>query len=137
MHGNKMTFTYRGDREVLIERIDIQGAYNYYLNGEYEFLSKLIRSELSDKVKKDYGTAYPLQIIDHGGKELPDYRVFVSMMSYLPRKSPAPVQEMDYSMLACILFLPVSDLSVESIIRELNLYMEWDVYAEDHSWGNL
>jgi len=44
---------------------------------------------------------------------------------------------MDYSMLACILFLPVSDLSIESILRELVRYMEWDVYAEDHSWANL
>lgn len=137
MHGNKMTFTYRGDREVLIERIDIQGTYNYYLNGEYEFLSKLIRSELLDKVKKDYGTAYPVQIIDQGGKELPDYRVYVSMLSYLPKINLAGDRKMDFSILACILFLPVSDLSIESIIRELNRYMEWDVYAEDYSWDDL
>jgi len=137
MHGNKMTFTYRGDREVQIERIDIRSTYNGFLNGEYEFLSKLIRSELSDKVKKDYGDAYPIQIIDHGEKELPDYRINVSMMSYLPRNNLAPALKMDYSMLACILFLPVSDLSIESILRDLIRYMEWDVYAEDYSWDDL
>jgi hypothetical protein len=40
-------------------------------------------------------------------------------------------------MLACILFLTVSDLSIESILRELVRYMGWDMYAEDHSWTNL
>lgn len=137
MHGNQMTFTYRGDREVLIERIDIQGTYRNFLNGEYEFLSKLIRSELSDQVENDYRPAYPVQIFDHGQKELPDYRVYVSMMSYLPRKSPSSARGMDYSLLACILFLPISDLSIESIIQELVRCMEWDVYAEDSSWDNL
>lgn len=137
MHGNKMTFIYRGDREVQIERIDIQSTYNSNLNGEYEFLSKLIRSELSDQVEKDCQPVYPVQIIDHAQKELPDYRVLVSMMSYLPRKSPSPARGMDYSLLACILFLPASDLSIESIIRELSQYMDWDVYAEDYSWDDL
>lgn len=45
MRGNKMTFRYREDRIILIERIDIQGTYNYFLNGEYELLSKLIRAD--------------------------------------------------------------------------------------------
>lgn len=58
-------------------------------------------------------------------------------MSYLPRKRPSSARGMDYSLLACILFLPISDLSIESIIQELVRCMEWDVYAEDSSWDNL